>query len=267
MPNPLPQVKIAMQLLFELFYNHPFLSLVQTAFTIWMLVDSYRRGADGYWFWVILWLQPLGAWVYFFAVKARDLRRGVSLPSRQRRPSLDELRYRVQQTPTLIGHLTLADRLVERDGHAEAVPHLEAALAREPDHSQALYCLAICFMRQGEPNRAVPLLEKVVARDRAWSDYQAWRLLVDAHADCGDGPGALAACRDLARLSPTLRHRCLLASRLEKEGQAPEARDMLEQALQEHRFAPAPIRRRNRRWAAEASRLLKALLLEQVARR
>lgn len=248
-----------MQLLFELLYRHPYLSLVQTGLTLWMLIDSYRRGAEGYWFWIILWLQPLGAWVYFFAVKIRDFRGGLSWPVLERRPSLSELRYRVEQTPTLASHLALAERLREAGQCAEAVPHFEAALAREPDHCQVLFGLASCFISQGEPGRAVPLLEKLIARDRVWSDYEAWRLLVAARQEMGDATGALETCRELARLSPTLRHRCLLAEHLADQGQAEEARGILERALDDHRFTPAPLRRRSHRWAAQARRLLREL--------
>ena len=49
------------------------LYLLQAALTIWMLVDAHRRGVEFFWFWVILFFQPFGAWVYF------------ELPGRKRR--------------------------------------------------------------------------------------------------------------------------------------------------------------------------------------
>src|SRR5262249_47364904 len=159
------------------------LSLAQGALTIWMLVDCHRRSADGFWFWVILLLQPIGVWVYFFAVKARDFQGFQGLTgwfAFQRRPSLEELRYQAEQTPTLANHLALGERLVERGAHADAIRHLEAARAREPEHGQVLFSLAVCQVELGRPQEAVPLLEKILARDRSWSDYKAWRLLITA---------------------------------------------------------------------------------------
>src|SRR3954447_24282 len=107
-----------MEMVQELFVRYPFLSAVQTAFMIWMLVDAYRRHAESFWFWVILFLPGLGAWVYFFAIKIHDFHRGeaggFSLGALfQRPPSLEELRYRAEQMPTLVNHLTLAQRLIE----------------------------------------------------------------------------------------------------------------------------------------------------------
>src|SRR5262245_45928062 len=95
----------------------PWLALPQMALTVWMLVDAYRRGAEAIWFWIILLFQPLGAWIYLFAVKIRDFRlpgRRSSEPAAQRRLSIDELRYRVERSPTVVHRLALAERLMKR---------------------------------------------------------------------------------------------------------------------------------------------------------
>ena len=82
-------------------YQYSPLYIAQVALVIWMLVDANRRGVEYYWFWIILVFQPLGAWVYFFAVKAGDFRGHSAGPNWNwfyRRPSLDELRaYRRQR--------------------------------------------------------------------------------------------------------------------------------------------------------------------------
>src|SRR4051794_34879214 len=102
-----------MEMVQELFVRYPFLSAVQTAFMVWMLVDAYRRHAESFWFWIILIVPVLGAWVYFFVVKVHDFRRGsqagLGLSGLfQRRPSLDELRYRAEHMPTLVNRVSLA---------------------------------------------------------------------------------------------------------------------------------------------------------------
>jgi hypothetical protein len=243
--------------MFELIYTHPYLALVQGAFMVWMLIDASRRRADHYWFWVIIVVPVLGAWAYFFVVKAADFRRVHFLSLFQGRTTVAELRYRVEQVPTLANQLTLAERLIERHEYAEAVPFLEAARKREPEHSRVGFCLALCHARQGHAESALPLLEGLVKRDPRWSDYAAWRLLIETRAGSGDRAGALAACRELVRLAPTLQNRCLLAEHLLDEGLHEEARGLLERALQDHHFNPGPIRWRNRRWAGVARRLRK----------
>jgi hypothetical protein len=241
-------------------YLYQLVYLAQTVFMVWMLVDAYRRGVDWYWFFIILFVPAVGAWAYFFLVKVGDFPGLRDWSFLQRRPQLEELRYRAEQTPTLTNHLALAERLVELRDYEEAVPHLEAVLAQEPELSPARYLLAQCRAETGHPDQAIPVLEKLIARDRTWSNYAAWHLLIRLQAESGDPERALARCRELARLAPTLQHQCLLAERLLEEGLTSEARQVVERSLEEHQYAPGFVRRRNRRWASQARRLQKQLL-------
>jgi hypothetical protein len=241
------------------FYTYPWLSLATAAFTVWMLIDCYRRGSDQVWFWIILFFPLLGPFAYFFAVKARDFQGHDGWSWLQRRPSVEELRFHAEQTPSLANRLALAERLLEKGEYPEATPHLEAARKTEPDHGRVLYSLAICHTRQGRPGEAVPLLEKLIAKDPRWSNYAAWPALAEARRECGDHLGGLEAAREVVRLAPTLEHRCLLAEYLLDEGLTDEARSLLDEALRDHDFAPGPVRRRNRRWARVARQLQKRI--------
>ena len=83
-------------------------------FTDWMLYDAYQRRADTIWFFVILFVFPVGPWIYFFAVKLGDFGGGLHFGNLfARRVSLDELRYQAEHVPTLTSHLALAERLIE----------------------------------------------------------------------------------------------------------------------------------------------------------
>jgi hypothetical protein len=237
-------------------YTHPLLAALQVLFMLWMLVDAYRRGAESFWFWVIIIVPLFGALAYFIYVKARDFR-GLDLPLFQPRSSMAELRYRAEQIPTLTNHLALAERLIELHDYAMAIPHLEAAQKQEPFHGQVLYFLAVCHTRQGNIDQALPLLETSIQREPRWSNYAAWLLLIEAHDLNKNRQAALDGCRQLVKLSPILQHKCLLAEHLLQDGQNAEAQRLLEGALEDLRFTPGPIRRRNRRWTREARRLLK----------
>jgi hypothetical protein len=246
-----------MEIVLQFLFAHPYLSVAQTAFMIWMLVDCYRRQAESFWFWVIFFIPVLGAWAYFFAVKVSDFR-GINLAGLfQRKASLDELRYRAEAMPTLTNHLALAQRLMELGDHEEAIPHLEEALKKEPDHGSALYFLAGCYKEMGQFDRAEPPLRRLLERDARWSNYVAWYLLIDTCSLAGDRAGALAACRELARLAPTLQNQCLLAEHLLDDGHGDEARALLERVLRDYDYLPGPIRHRNRRWANQARGLQK----------
>src|SRR5216110_3233613 len=98
---------------------------LQAAFTIWMLLDANGRGVESSWFAFILLVQPIGAWAYFFVHKLKDFR-GTSrwlADLFHLRPSLEELRYRLGQSPTSANRMALGERLVEDGEYAEALPH------------------------------------------------------------------------------------------------------------------------------------------------
>lgn len=233
------------------------LYLAQAALTIWMLVDASRRGVDGYWYWIILAFQPLGAWAYFFVYKVKDFPRlaGSLAALFSSRPSLDELRYRADRSPTVASHLELAERLMEAGEFAEAEPHLKAVLAREADHAGALFALSDCHRDAGRDAEAVPLLAKVVALRPAYRDYLAWHSLIESHEKAGDRPAAVAVARRLAQLVPSLEHKCLLARTLSDAGDVGEARRVLTDALEECKYA-RDLSRGDRRHLGRAKKQL-----------
>ena len=97
--------------------------MVDMAFTIWMLVDAYRRPAEQFWYWVIFLFQPIVPRPYFLpsnwattwaaaAVEAAASGGGWSLPFFNSRPSIRSC-YQAEHVPTLANSLALAERLVE----------------------------------------------------------------------------------------------------------------------------------------------------------
>lgn len=69
---------------------HIFL-LASYAFSIWMLVDAYQRGAQGWW--IVIILVPLGEWVYFFVVKFPDYAASPGPVARNTRMKCANCRY------------------------------------------------------------------------------------------------------------------------------------------------------------------------------
>jgi hypothetical protein len=248
-----------MNVLYELVHSHPIFSMAQTLFMVGMAVDAYRRRSEPFWYWVIFFIPVLGAWVYFFVVVAPHLGSIHNIAWPQRKVSLDELRYRAEQTPTLANNLALGQGLIAKGAFAEAVPFLEAAHKVEPDHGSVLYALALCHARQRSFDQATALLERIIQRNPRWSDYEAWRLLIETHRDAGRHELALEKCRELTRIAPTLRHKCLLGELLIDQNCTGEAHVLLDQALDDHAFTPAALRRHNRAWAKQAGKLLKRI--------
>ena len=100
-----------------------------------------------------------------------------------------------------------------------------------------------------------------MTKEPRWSDYAAWRLLLDVQEDLKRHGGSMIdTARQLVKMLPRLEHKVILADRLarmKQEGE--EARLVLENALQEQRFVTGAIRRVNRPHVRRAQRLLKEL--------
>lgn len=238
----------------------PWMYYAQLAFTLGMLIHAFRTGAELFWYFIIFLIQPFGSWAYFFLVFLRSFRfsSGVSAgPLWQRKLSLAELRFRAERTPTVNNRLALAEALMEKGKHAEAIPLLEAVLAADQIHCQAMHDLALCHLVCNQPQQAVAMLDRLMRRDSRWSYYRAWRTLIDAHVACGQPGDALKAARDYERMVPTLENKCLLAEHLLDNKLKSEAIHVLDLALEEHSFAPLAKRLKNWKSARHAHRLLK----------
>lgn len=234
------------------------LGLLQLAFTVWMLADAYQRRVEYFWYWAIFVFQPLGPWIYFFVIKFRTMRlfrtRGLSLP--EPKLSLDELRYRVGRSPTVANRLALAERLMDKKLHQDAIPLLEAILLVEPNYCPALHALGECRLATGAADAAVAPLTKLIEREPRWSGYRARRTLIEVHRARGQAADVLKACRDLEKVSPTLENKCLLAEQLIETGLGTEAGQVLDRALEDYSYLPWTKRWQHRRWAREARQLL-----------
>jgi hypothetical protein len=246
-----------MELLWELLGSHWWF-YAQALFTVGMLIHVYRSGAEPYWWLIIIFLQPVGAWVYFFVVFVRGISiGGMSSGSLwQRKLSLDELRYHAERMPTVNNRIAYAQGLMAKGRNAEAIPLLEAVLAADQIHCQAMHDLALCHLACNAPEAAVAMLKRLLERDYRWSYYRAWRTMIDAQAACHRPDEALKACRELAKMVPTLEYKCLLAEHLLDNNLAPEAIDVLDQALEDHAYLPLGKRLKNWGWARHARRLL-----------
>ena len=93
----------------QLLFDYPILSVLQLGFTVWMLIDAQRHGQEHRWLWIILILQPIGPWIYFFLEKRRRLDWPGFAGLFERKASVEQLQFRAHQSPTIANQLDLAE--------------------------------------------------------------------------------------------------------------------------------------------------------------
>ena len=234
------------------------LSAAWLAFKIWMVVDAIRRGAAYYWFFIIFFL-PFGELVYFAMVKADDFRLPKLEGLFQRPPSISDLRFRFQNTPSLDNQLALAQALLQSGQWDEAGKLFEDILSSHTDSLEATFGLAKSRLAAKDYGQALPMLAGLVASDPGHQDYAGWLALARGQRDSGQRTEGLDSMRRLVAKSPRLAHKYQLAQYLVEDGQTAEARGLLEEAILEHRQAPAYIKRQNRLLVIKIKRFLAGL--------
>jgi len=223
-------------------------------FSIWMLSDAIRRRAGWFWYLVIL-AAPLGAVIYFVAVKL------LSTPGRPSgvpptSPAAASSRSVRPATGLLQNGLDRADKLEAAERYDEAVPIYEEALARDPNNLRAMHGMARCQLGLGDPRAAIELLEKVLNTDREFGDFGAALDYADALWLAGRQQDTLDLLRGLVNLTGRINHRLALAHYLGESGDPPSAKAEAERAIADHGALSVEEQMRQRHWIERANQML-----------
>ncbi len=234
---------------------------LQSAFSLWMLVDAARRGAAYYWYPIIM--LPFGELVYFFSVKIHDpeflwLKMALHRLT-TRKVTIEQLRFRTENSPSYENQVALAQALHDRKEFAEAAELFEKVLGSYGESSEALFGLAHCQVGMGNHAAAVKTLRALLALEPAYEDYHPWAMLADSLHRAGRLEEALEVTAQLVEKSPRLNHRIYYAHYLRLSEKRAESRRQLEIALMEHQNAPRFLRRRQGSWARQAKQLLRQM--------
>ena len=235
------------------------LFFLQTAFSLWLVVDAVRRSAAYYWYPIIM--MPFGEWIYFFTIKihdpeldwARELYRKLTT----KKITLEERRYRARESPSFSNKVELAQALHDAEDYDEAAGIFTEALEMEVDSREALYGLALTQSARFEYEEAIRHLRALIELEPSFRDYAAYSDLAYALAQSGQVQEAHELLEGLVTSSPRLGHRVLYAHYLLNDGQQNQAREQLEAGLSEYDRAPKYVRRKNRAWARRAKQMLR----------
>lgn len=229
-------------------------------FSLWMMVDAAQRGAARYWY-PVLWL-PGGPFVYFVMVKIhdrefRELRRFWETLTKPK-VTLEQLRYRVSETPSFANKLALAQGLFDAQLYAEAVPVFDEVLAADDECKDALYGRALCQLELEQYEPAIEALQLLIELKPSFREYDAWARLAHALQQTDQPDAALEVLDTLVRKAPRVPHRVLYARHLRYGEHYDKAREQLELALKAHEHSP----RFQKRQDAAAARAGRAMLGE-----
>lgn len=224
------------------------------------LVHFIRRRPEGYWIFVILFLGPLGAFIYLVIEAVPDL--GLlrtSFEGFPRRKRIRMLEALVIENPSVGNYEELADLYLDEGMYARARECYDKAISSQDDLPDVFYRRAIAAIELGDFEGAVGDLERVVGQDPKYDRYRAVALLAHACANSGRTARAEELFEQAVEASTLTETYYNYAAFLAAEGRSSEARSWAERIQAKKATMPGYLRRRERPWFRKANALVKKL--------
>lgn len=179
----------------------PILSL---AFQAWMIVDCFQRGAEWYWYLIIMFFGPVGALIYFVAVRQSSAPAnfsGNSFPGNYfaNKKRLKDIQSKVYYNPNALNYLDLGNCYYDMRKYQEAIKNYEQTIQQEPDSIEALYKQALCYIKLGMNEHSIINLEKVINKDPSYQYGEAYLSLADTYYMLGEKQKALDAYQEVLK--------------------------------------------------------------------
>src|SRR5215475_2293334 len=130
------------------------------------IVHFIRRRPDNYWFYIIIFLGPLGAIIYLAVEASPDIGLlGQSFKVFPRRKRIRELEAAIRDNPSAGNYEELGDLYMDDGKFAQARGDFDKAIAARADTPDPFYRRAVCAIQLGDFAAAIPDLERVTAKD------------------------------------------------------------------------------------------------------
>ena len=225
------------------------------------IIHFIRRRPSGWWLFVILFFGPLGAVVYLLLEALPDTREtsGQSFRGFSRRRRIRELESLVQVNRAVGNFEELGDLYMDEGRLREARAAFDESITLGSRTVDPYYRRGVCALFLGDPQAAIPDLERAVNGDPEYDFHRAAGLLAHACALTGQKDKAEALFRESLKLSTLSETYLNYADLLAQEGRAAEAREWARKVLEKAPAMPGYLRRRERPWFRRARRMLRSL--------
>lgn len=228
------------------------------------LVHYFRTRPETYWFYIILFLGPLGSLAYLVVHLVLPLvgagggtiegKFALTLEQRRR---IRELEIKIDEMGLPADRAELGELLYRRGDYPRAEALLREAIIRLDDEPEPRYWLARTLEKRQRFQEAADLLAPLIRRDPRLKFGDAYLAYARCLAGANRAPEALAAYREVLKQSSLTEARVRYGLLLAETGDRAGAREQLETAVREARGLPRfnlrvarPYVRQARLWLA-----------------
>jgi hypothetical protein len=235
----------------------PVYLLLWIAFNVWMVVDAIRRRAASHWYFIIFFF-PVGALLYFFIIKLRDIRPDAE-PNAEEKVQPNSSPSLRSVVPVEKPDLAYADHLEENENYTDALAIYRRALETDASNKQVLHGLGRCLVGLGRAQESLVHFERLLELDREYRNFSAALDYADALWEAGQRTDTLELLERLAELTKRINHRLAWSHYLAESGQTERARQELTRALEAAAQGPDASSARVRQWMDRGEQMLAAL--------
>lgn len=231
-----------------------------------LVIHVLKTGRNRYWVWILIMLPMIGGLAYLVIELLPELSAGITGQRALRKvrqavnPGADLRRHEAAwaQSPNADNARRYAQALLEAGQHESAEQVLDEALAGFFSTEPSLLLLkAQSRFETGAPGEAVDLLETLQQENPEFRSPEGHLLYARALEAAGRMDEALDAYRTVATYFPGVEARYRLAEALLAGGQVQQARQELEQLLNDARLAPGHFRKAQKPWLDLARQTLR----------
>ena len=225
-----------------------------------MMVHFIRNRPEGYWFWVIIFLGPIGAAVYFFVEVLPGFNWKLPVFERwergRRREWLEKL---VSESPSQGALCELAWIRAKDGDHARAIELYNEALRRDPEDLESLFGRGLSAMETGDYASAVKDLTTLTQAEPNYKLQEGNLALAEAYEGLGEPDKAAQVYRSILKRTEVSQAYFCLGRLLANQGEIGQAREMMQEIIMKQSGVPRHLRRRERPWVWRARKFLKML--------
>ncbi|MBD2256492.1 tetratricopeptide repeat protein [Pseudanabaena sp. FACHB-2040] len=240
-------------------------SLVGAAFWVWMLYDCLKNSRQGShnWVWILLFLNVLGAALYFVICWMPNHPNVLPVSNFTNRWRLRDALWQAEAEVKNIGkahqYIKLGDIHYQMGNREKAAIAYDQALEKEPENIKALWGAACIAMDCKQLQVAKVHLQTLVRSQPEFAYGDASMVYGQTLFQIGDLDGAKAHLQTHLKQWSHPQGHLLLAQIQQQQGQIAEARDTLETMIVKIKSSTPFQYRKNRRFVNQGEKLLKRM--------
>ena len=241
------------------------LGWLATAFWIWMIVDCLKNGSgrERQWIWLLVFLNVLGAAIYFVVCWWPRSNRTLPMPAFARRFAAKDKLWQAEADARNIGKAYQFVRLGELQyslgDRTKAQNAYDEAIAQEPDNQQALWGLANLAMDRQDWPEAKSRLTSLLKQDPNFKYGEASVLYGQLLYQLSEVDAAREHLEDNSRQNGTPEAALLLAQIQQQQGDRDQAKETLTNMVAKVTGSPPYYFKQHRNTVRQAKKLMKSL--------